>query len=184
MTNKRKRNESGCCIICVGSTGSGKVQYRHRIVSKLVYFNIYTLHITIHVTTNMQYWCLVFSWSVCVCDKVLLIIFTINTWHMLPSHCHYQAWQHDIIYWLPQSSTISIMTGQHIATSDSVASVTTECQLYTNLMDTEAASWLDTVGWEDKKKQDMESFRNNAMIPVLCRSLLLNPKVYFFPVAL
>ena len=56
------------------------------------------------------------------------------------------------------------MTGQHIATSDSVASVTNECQLYTNLMDSEAASWLDTVGWEDKKKEDMESFRNAILI--------------------
>ena len=37
VTNKRKRNESGCCIICVGSTGSGKVHYRYRIV---IYFNI------------------------------------------------------------------------------------------------------------------------------------------------
>ena len=46
-------------------------------------------------------------------------------------------------------------------TSDSVSSVTTECQLYTNLMDSRAASWLDTVGWEDRKKDDMESFRKH-----------------------
>ena len=72
------------------------------------------------------------------------------------------------------------MTGQHIATSDSVASVTTECQLYANLMDTEAASWLDTVGWEDKKKEDMDSFRNDAIIPVLGYILLLNPKRNLF----
>ena len=58
-----------------------------------------------------------------------------------------------------KSSTISIMTGHQLATSDSVSSVTTECELYTNLMDGEAASWLDTVGWEDRKKDDMESFR-------------------------
>ena len=60
---------------------------------------------------------------------------------------------------LLQSSTISIMTGHQLATSDSVSSVTTECELYSNLMDGEAASWLDTVGWEDRKKDDMESFR-------------------------
>ena len=59
-----------------------------------------------------------------------------------------------------KSSTISIMTGHQLATSDSVSSVTTECELYTNLMDGGAASWLDTVGWEDRKKDDMESFRN------------------------
>ena len=51
------------------------------------------------------------------------------------------------------------MTGHQLATSDSVSSVTTECELYSNLMDGEAASWLDTVGWEDRKKDDMESFR-------------------------
>ena len=52
-----------------------------------------------------------------------------------------------MLYWpgSGKSSTISLMTGQHIASSDSVTSVTTECQLYTNLMDSEAASWLDTV---------------------------------------
>ena len=51
------------------------------------------------------------------------------------------------------------MTGQHIPTGDSVTSVTTECQLYSNLMISDAASWLDTVGWEDRKKEDMESFK-------------------------
>ena len=81
-----------------------------------------------------------------------------------------------------QSSTISIMTGQHIATSDSVASVTTECQLYANLMDTEAASWLDTVGWEDKKKEDMESFRNDAIF-IFWINLVVKSKSLFFPVA-
>merc|ERR1712131_307285 len=75
VVNRRINSESDCCIICVGSTGSGK------------------------------------------------------------------------------SSTISIMTGQHIPTGDSVTSVTTECQLYSNLMISDAASWLDTVGWEDRKKE-------------------------------
>jgi len=83
VSSRRSRSEEDCCIVCVGSTGSGK------------------------------------------------------------------------------SSTVSIMTGQHIMTSDSVSSVTTECQLYTNLMDSRAASWLDTVGWEDRKKDDMESFRKH-----------------------
>ena len=86
------------------------------------------------------------------------LIFSTDTWHMLPSIG--QCSMATTYPTLPQSSTISIMTGQHIATSDSVASVTNECQLYANLMDSEAASWLDTVGWEDKKKEDMESFRN------------------------
>ena len=56
------------------------------------------------------------------------------------------------------------MTGHQLATSDSVSSVTTECELYTNLMDAEAASWLDTVGWEDRKKDDMESFRKPLIL--------------------
>ena len=62
------------------------------------------------------------------------------------------------------------MTGQQIATNDSVTSVTTECQLYTNLYQGDndnTALWLDTVGWEDRKKEDMESFRNiTALLPV------------------
>ena len=65
------------------------------------------------------------------------------------------------------------MTGQHIASSDSVTSVTTECQLYTNLMDSEAASWLDTVGWEDRKKDDVDSFRNKLSFYFMNFSSLL-----------
>ena len=37
------------------------------------------------------------------------------------------------------------------------------CELYTNLLDPGAACWLDTVGWEDRKKEDMESFREDAV---------------------
>ena len=37
------------------------------------------------------------------------------------------------------------------------------CELYTNLLDPGAACWLDTVGWEDRKKEDMESFREDAI---------------------
>lgn len=43
-----------------------------------------------------------------------------------------------------KSSTISIVTGQ---------------QLYENLFDSGAAAWLDTVGWEDRKKDDSDTFR-------------------------
>ena len=33
-------------------------------------------------------------------------------------------------------------------TSDSSVSVTRQCQLYSNLLDSSASPWLDTVGWE------------------------------------
>ena len=100
VSSRRSRSEEDCCIVCVGSTGSGKSS-------------------TVSIMTG-QY-------------------------HHHQSHDHHQY--HD--------------PGQHIMTSDSVSSVTTECQLYTNLMDSRAASWLDTVGWEDRKKDDMESFRKH-----------------------
>ena len=58
-----------------------------------------------------------------------------------------------------QSSTISIVTGQQIARSDSVSSVTMQCDLYSDLLGGGAA-WLDTVGWEDRKKDDAESFKD------------------------
>ena len=38
-------------------------------------------------------------------------------------------------------------------------SVTSHCQLYENLLDSGAAAWLDTVGWEDRKKDDSDTFR-------------------------
>ena len=58
-----------------------------------------------------------------------------------------------------QSSTISLATGQQIARSDSVSSVTTQCELYSDLL-AGGAAWLDTVGWEDRKKDDAESFKD------------------------
>ena len=58
-----------------------------------------------------------------------------------------------------QSSTISLVTGQQIARSDSVSSVTTQCELYSDLL-AGGAAWLDTVGWEDRKKDDAESFKD------------------------
>ena len=60
---------------------------------------------------------------------------------------------------LLQSSAISLVTGQQIARSDSVSSVTTQCELYSDLLGGGAA-WLDTVGWEDRKKDDAESFKD------------------------
>ncbi|XP_023333830.1 uncharacterized protein LOC111705491 isoform X2 [Eurytemora carolleeae] len=58
-----------------------------------------------------------------------------------------------------KSSTIAIFTGNQVATSDSTISVTKHCQLYPNLLDQGASAWLDTVGWEDKQKDDTETFR-------------------------
>ena len=46
-----------------------------------------------------------------------------------------------------------------IPISDSSVSVTSHCQLYDNLLDSGAAPWLDTVGWEDRKKDDSDTFR-------------------------
>ena len=51
------------------------------------------------------------------------------------------------------------MTGHQIARSDSVSSVTTQCHLYSDLL-TGGPAWLDTVGWEDRKKDDTESFKD------------------------
>ena len=47
--------------------------------------------------------------------------------------------------------------------SDSTESVTRECRLYKDLVDETGPAWLDTVGWEDRKKEDMESFREDAV---------------------
>ena len=50
-------------------------------------------------------------------------------------------------------------SGHQIPTSDSVTSVTSQCELYSDLLGGGAA-WLDTVGWEDRKKDDTESFKD------------------------
>ena len=51
------------------------------------------------------------------------------------------------------------MSGHQIATSDSAVSVTSQCELYSDLLGGGPA-WLDTVGWEDRKKDDSESFKD------------------------
>jgi len=58
-----------------------------------------------------------------------------------------------------KSSTISLATGNAVALSDSSGSVTKHCQLYENLLEPGTAAWLDTVGWEDRTKDDKETFR-------------------------
>ena len=48
------------------------------------------------------------------------------------------------------------------------------CELYTSLLDPGAACWLDTVGWEDRKKEDMESFREDAITIMVITLTLTN----------
>ena len=82
-----------------------------------------------------------------------------------------------------QSSTISLVTGQQIARSDSVSSVTTQCELYSDLL-AGGAAWLDTVGWEDRKKDDAESFkdilRSDLSFLFLCQSCLFLTRFSWF----
>ena len=130
VSQLRCRQLADSCILCVGSTGSGKggdIELLLVLVA-LHYIHMYTL----------------------------IFLDLINP--VCPMSC--------------QSSTISIVTGmttdlsevtvraagQQIATSDSAVSVTSQCELYSDLLGGGAA-WLDTVGWEDRKKDDSESFK-------------------------
>jgi hypothetical protein len=51
------------------------------------------------------------------------------------------------------------VTGNAVVLSDSAGSVTKHCQLYENLLEPGTPAWLDTVGWEDRTKDDKETFR-------------------------
>ena len=57
-----------------------------------------------------------------------------------------------------KSSTICRMTGDHVRTGAGAQPVTDQCQLYAGPHDI----WVDTVGWEDRFTDNINTFQVNS----------------------